>query len=85
MMNQRSSNEKQTNMYGTRLQVEVVSRPEGAEDQIYRIYTADMRLCPTYKMASQTPKRHIGIAKNLKNLLISSSSLGSIAISISVS
>ena len=47
MMNQRSSNEKQTNMYGTRLQVEVVPRPEGAEDQIYRIYTADMRLCPT--------------------------------------
>ena len=46
MMNQRSSNEKQTNMYGTRLQVEVVPRPEGAEDQIYRIYTADMRLCP---------------------------------------
>ena len=46
MMNQRSSNEKQTNMYGTRLQVEVVPQPEGAEDQIYGIYTADMRLCP---------------------------------------
>ena len=46
MMNQRSSNEKQTNMYGTRLQIEVVPQPEGAEDQIYRIYTADMQLCP---------------------------------------
>ena len=47
MMNQRSSNEKQTNLYGTRLQVEVGPQSEGAEDQIYRIYTADMRLCPT--------------------------------------
>ena len=47
MMNQRSSNEKQTNMYGTRLQVEVVPQPEGAEDQIYSIYTADLQLCPT--------------------------------------
>ena len=47
MMNQRSSNEKQTNLYGTRLQVEVWPQSEGAEDQIYRIYTADMRLCPT--------------------------------------
>ena len=34
-------------MYGTRLQIEVVPRPEGAKDQIYRIYTVDMRLCPT--------------------------------------
>ena len=47
MMNQRSSNKKQTNLYGTRLQVEVWPQSEGAEDQIYRIYTADMRLCPT--------------------------------------
>ena len=46
MMNQRSSNEKQINMYGIRLQVKVVAQPEGAEDRIYRIYTADMRLCP---------------------------------------
>ena len=46
MMSQRSSNEKQINMYGIRLQVKVVAQPEGAEDQIYRIYTADMRLCP---------------------------------------
>ena len=46
-MNQRSINEKQTNIYGTSLQVETVPQPEGAEDQIYRIYTADMRLCPT--------------------------------------
>ena len=44
----------------TRLQVEVVPRPERAEeDQIYRIYAADMRLCPTYKMVSRTPKRRI--------------------------
>ena len=46
MMSQRSSNEKQINMYGIRLQVKVVAQPEGAEDRIYRIYTADMRLCP---------------------------------------
>ena len=46
MMSQRSSNEKQINMYGIRLQVKVVAQPEGVEDQIYRIYTADMRLCP---------------------------------------
>ena len=59
MMNQRSSNEKQTNMYGTRLQVEVVPQPEGAEDQIYRIYTADMQLFPHFTRWSRTPKRHI--------------------------
>ena len=47
MMNQMSSNEKQTNMYGTKLRADVVPQPEGAEDEIYRIYTADMRLCPT--------------------------------------
>ena len=47
MMNQRSSNEKQTNLYGTRLQVEVGPQSEGAEHQIYRIYNTDMRLCPT--------------------------------------
>ena len=47
MMNQRSSNEKQTNMYRTKLRADVVPQPEGAEDKIYRIYTADMRLCPT--------------------------------------
>ena len=29
------------------------------ENQICRIYTADVRLCPTYKMASRTPKRRI--------------------------
>ena len=29
------------------------------EDQICRIYTANMRLCLAYKMASRTPKRRI--------------------------
>ena len=69
MMNQRSSNEKQTNMCGTRLQVEVpclqTTRARAAEDQIYRIYTADMRLCPTYKMELRMPKRRIPIIASL--------------------
>ena len=61
-MNQSSSNEKQTNIYyGTRLQVEVVPQPEGAEDQIYRIYTADMQLCPTLQDGHELRKDIYGV------------------------
>ena len=38
---------RRTCMVPDRLQVEVVPQTEGVEDQIYRIYTADMQLCPT--------------------------------------
>ena len=57
MMNQRSSNEKQTNMYGTRLQVEVVPQPEGADYQTYSIYTADLQLCPTLQDSITNSKK----------------------------
>ena len=40
---------RQTCMVPDRLQVDVAPETEGAEDQIYRIYTADKQLCPTLK------------------------------------
>ena len=54
-MNQRSSNKKQTNMW-YKIASSYCLKPD---DQSCKIYSTDMRLCPTYKMVSRTSKRCI--------------------------
>ena len=54
MMNQRSSKKKQTNMW-----YQIASTDSNQRTNSCKIYTTDMQLCPTYKMASRTLKRHI--------------------------
>ena len=53
MMSQRSGDEKHKHVVSN---CKWCLKPEGP---IGRIYTADVQLCPTYKMVSWTPKRHI--------------------------
>ena len=84
MVNQRSSNEKQTNMYDTRLQVEVVPQTRGHRTKFIGFTLQTCDFAPLTRWRHKL-RKGICIPKNLKNLLISSSSLGSIAISISVS
>ena len=54
MMSQSSSDKKHINMWYQIARVVPQTR-----SQICRIYTADVRLCPTYKIALQTPERRI--------------------------